>query len=629
VKPPTPPRSALDQLDRAALVRLARVLGLLVRVRATRVELLAVIAPDDKPTASLRGVRRRGSLAQLHPSLTAEWHPTKHTGLKPEDVVPGSGTSVWWRCSADPSHIWRSSVRLRVHGGRCPACSGRLATATTSFRAMHPVLAEQWHPTKNGTLSPDDVTVGSGRKVWWRCGVDARHVWCAVVHAVVRSGHGCPFCDGKRTTVPTSLAARLPELAAEWHATKNGALTPRDVRPTSGRSVYWKCTTCRHVWRTAVSHRATRSHGCPVCSHRVVTGKTSLAAKFPTIAAEWHPTKNGALTPNDIVPRSPRDVHWRCARDASHEWRTRVFKRTREKHGCPFCSHKRVSPATSLARVHPRLAREFHPTKNGALTARDVLPGSDRKVWWRCRKAPAHEWEAQVYARARLGTGCPLCLGRVATPTTSLRVTHPALAGEWHATKNGHRAPDDVKAGSDFEAWWRCTKNKKHAWQARVVTRARGAGCPVCAGRVLTSKTSLGARFPEIATQWHPTKNGDQRPEDVTHRSMRKVWWQCQVHASHVWAAMVYNRTLRGSGCPFCTGSLASVTNSLKIRFPAISREWHPTRNGALMPIDVRPFSHRVIWWRCRRDSAHEWKTPVAWRTAKGTGCPACRQMAR
>jgi hypothetical protein len=143
---------------------------------------------------------------------------------------------------------------------------------------------------------------------------------------------------------------------------------------------------------------------------------------------------------------------------------------------------------------------------------------------------------------------------------------------------------------------------------------------------VLTSKTSLRARFPKIAAQWHIVKNGELRPEDVTYRSRRKVWWQCSVHASHAWPAMVYDRTLRGSGCPFCTGHLASMTNSLKTRFPAIAREWHPTRNGALRPVDVRPFSHHVVWWRCWQDLEHEWKMPVAWRTQKGTGCPACRR---
>ena len=31
----------------------------------------------------------------------------------------------------------------------------------------HPELAAQWHPTKNGTLTPEMVTCGMSKKVWW------------------------------------------------------------------------------------------------------------------------------------------------------------------------------------------------------------------------------------------------------------------------------------------------------------------------------------------------------------------------------------------------------------------------------------------------------------------------------
>jgi hypothetical protein len=263
---------------------------------------------------------------------------------------------------------------------------------------------------------------------------------------------------------------------------------------------------------------------------------------------------------------------------------------------------------------------------NAALTPNDVRPGSEKKVWWRCHKNRSHEWQAQVYSRSSLGTGCPICRGSAATPTTSLRATHPELAREWHRTKNGPRTPDSVKAGSQVSAWWQCRKDTTHEWEMLVSRRAKGGLCPFCRERLPTPKTSLRARFPAVAAQWHGTKNGALRPENVTYKAGRKVWWQCSVHPSHVWAALISNRTRLGSGCPFCHGPRASESESLRVRFPAIARQWHRTRNGDLTPADVRPFSQKVVWWRCRRSPAHEWRAPIVRFTAKGRGCPECRK---
>lgn len=60
----------------------------------------------------------------------------------------------------------------------------------------------------------------------------------------------------------------------------------------------------------------------------------------------------------------------------------------------------------NLKVINPKLAKEWHPTKNGTLTPKDVTPKSGKKVWWLCEKK--HEWKAQISMRA-YGTGCPIC----------------------------------------------------------------------------------------------------------------------------------------------------------------------------------------------------------------------------
>lgn len=224
-----------------------------------------------------------------------------------------------------------------------------------------------------------------------------------------------------------------------------------------------------------------------------------------------------------------------------------------------------------LSVTHPALAAEWHPTKNGDLTADEVNSGSQRKVWWRCALDPSHEWEATIQHRARLGRGCPRC--------GSLQTLFPRLAEQWHPTKNGTLLPDDVTAGSNQKVWWKCPREPDHEWQAQLPNRTRlGVGCPYCAGQKVSITNSLALLFPQAATEWHSTKNGDLTPNDVVAGSGLKVWWQCPKGQDHEWQASLVKRTTGGQGCPFCQGLQVSVTNSLGSLFPEIAVQWHPTK---------------------------------------------------
>jgi hypothetical protein len=144
-----------------------------------------------------------------------------------------------------------------------------------------------------------------------------------------------------------------------------------------------------------VVHR-TSGYGCPFCRGTWVSRSTSLAARFPAVARQWHPTKNGALRPTDVVAGSDRKIWWKCSKGDDHEWRTSPAQRTSGGYGCPFCSGRYPSAASNLALSLPRVARFWHPKRNGKLRATDVLPGSPRKVWWKCDAGPDHEWRTSV-----------------------------------------------------------------------------------------------------------------------------------------------------------------------------------------------------------------------------------------
>ena len=61
----------------------------------------------------------------------------------------------------------------------------------------------------------------------------------------------------------------------------------------------------------------------------------------------------------------------------------------------------------------------------------------------------------------------------------------------------------------------------------------------------------LLSEYPELVSEWHPTKNGELKPEEFAGRSGKKVWWLCP--KNHDYESIISNRTSKKpSGCPHC-----------------------------------------------------------------------------
>jgi hypothetical protein len=276
-------------------------------------------------------------------------------------------------------------------------------------------------------------------------------------------------------------------------------------------------------------------------------------------------------------------------------------------------SYKKMVIENSIAISRPELAAQWHPTKNGSLTPSTVTIGSGKKIWWLC--SFGHAWYSYLKNRVK-GSSCPYCAGRVATPENNLLVKYPSLAAEWHDLKNSPVKPQEVMTRSCTYYWWKCKNN--HEWEAQVRYRVDGGKCPYCIGRRVTADKSLAVKYPEIAKQWHSTKNSDLKPTDFLPKSGKKVWWRCA--KGHEWIAAISVRT-KGAKCPFCSNRRACADNNLRILYPEIAAEWNHKKNGALSPVDVTPRSGQEVWWVC--GCGHEWKAKVRKRV-NGSGCLRC-----
>ena len=625
-------------------------------------------------------------LQTMFPDIADEWNYEKNGALKPSEVTFGSGKNVWWKypyhdplTGKDFIFEWEATVNQRTGSdSSCPVLSGQMVwEGYNDLETVNPELATEWHPTKNGDLTPKDVTPFSQKKVWWILPYDDpvknTHFdfeWEATI-ALRSSGHGCPYLSGQAVfTGYNDLASNFPEIAKEWHPTKNGNLTPDKVLAFSNDKVWWllhykEPTGKKWVfeWEMEISSRTYRGQNCPyLCGKMVMPGFNDLASFNPSIAAEWHPTKNGSLTPQEVTPFSNRAVWWYLPYDdpisGKHfdfEWKAVISSRVSDDLGCPYLSNKAVWIGfNDIKTTYPVLAEQWHPTKNGNKKPEDYTYGSQEHVWWylpyydiNTGKTFGFEWQADILSRTKGENGCPYLSNKaVWVGFNDLRTTHPALAEQWHPTKNGNRKPEDFTYGSRELVWWylkysdeESGKSFEFEWPCRVEDRTiKGVGCPYLTNYAFQSGfNDLCTTHPDLAKQWHPTKNGLLTPAQVSARSDVVVWWYLPFddpntgkHFDFEWKTSLYNRVINGSGCPFLSNrEVWQGFNDLKTTHPAIAAEWHPTKNGDLFPEQVTFGSNLVVWWflpyddeRTGKHFDFEWQASINYRTTTGYKCP-------
>lgn len=184
------------------------------------------------------------------PELMALWDPEKNAA-RPEDVPAYNYNSLWWRCGN--GHSFQRPPRLLLKNPACPTCG----VAATSLAKEHPHLAKLWHPTKNGTLRPEDVDARHAGEVWWTC--EHGHAFRRAPQQIVHDA-SCPSC----ALAEVSLAKVAPAIAAEWHPTRNGEITPELVDADHTMLAWWQCPR-GHEYQAAIRSRVRSNRRCPVC----------------------------------------------------------------------------------------------------------------------------------------------------------------------------------------------------------------------------------------------------------------------------------------------------------------------------------------------------------------------------
>jgi len=143
--------------------------------------------------------------------------------------------------------------------------------------------------------------------------------------------------------------AESPRLLAEWDYGNNVGVNPKDISIALCEKIWWKCSVKEHLpWKATPNSRSYSNSNCPECAKKtknqlikVQAAMKNPLSKYHDIASEFHPTKNGDLTPDMIAAKSNYKIWWKCKKK-NHEYEATAGSRTSKNGtGCPICSESK------------------------------------------------------------------------------------------------------------------------------------------------------------------------------------------------------------------------------------------------------------------------------------------------
>lgn len=222
-------------------------------------------------------VDERNSLAINCPELVEEWDFEKNKDLNVNDFTLGMNKNVWWKCVE--GHSWRAKVAGRVANKHsCPYCSNqKLLQGYNDLATTHPDVLKDWDYSKNKNVSPDEVSYGSDKKVWWKCSAKG-HSFQSYIKSRVYNNSGCPLCSHRIIVKGTNdILTEFPEVLDMIDLSLTNIKELYDCSVGSKKKVWWKCLLGDRSWEASIKSRLLLGSGCPTCSGRVSKSEQNFA----------------------------------------------------------------------------------------------------------------------------------------------------------------------------------------------------------------------------------------------------------------------------------------------------------------------------------------------------------------
>ncbi len=619
-----------------------------------------------------------------HLELMKEWDWEKNNllGLYPDKLTSGSHKKVWWKCVN--GHSWDAEIKSRVSGSRCRFCTGQAVTEERSLATKFPELIKEWDYKKNYPLTPNDVSSGTNKVVYWKCSI-CKQVYSQSVYSrtkrLTKKSPKCPVCLGVQI-IPNynSLKAKYPEVAKEWDYKRNAPIKPENIAPHTNKEYYWLCGN-GHSYLATPNNKIRGKAKCPEC----YLATNNLAVVNPELAAQWHPIKNNKA-PDEVTFGCNDSAHWLCP-ICNHEWQAKINNRNNGR-GCPECSKGQHTSFPEQAiyyyvkQLFPDAINQykfngveidvFIPSVNIGIEydGSGLYHGTSLKHDKDIRKNEFLFEQGVNLIRVR-DTDCypmeeELCKIFLIKHTSTYENLQPTIE-------------QLLLYISQITGVYQVINVDIKSIKNPILKDIHTVKFEDSFAYYATVNSS------KIKALWDYDKNSPLTPEMVTPMSSREVSWICKNDSTHKWDAPVssissgygyrhqytteewiekarevhgdrydYSKAnyinsetpitiickthgeftplppdhLAGKNCKWCKGQGGyHPLHTLAVVRPDLAKEWdfeHPENKG-LTPDDVVVTDNtNEYWWRCNKGKPHSYSAKISYRIKQNSGCSVC-----
>lgn len=495
----------------------------------------------------------------LNSKLLEEWNFNKNIDISPDMITNGSNKKIWWICS-NCGNEWEATPKNRNKGTGCPKCAlskiGKnkiktLIKKNGSLFEKRPDLVKEWNYSKNTTISPNEVTIGSKKKVWWVC--SKGHEWEATIDNRVR-GSKCLFCSGQKAIIgENDLVTTNPELLEEWDYIKNGSMLPEQFKSGSNKSVWWKCE-LGHSWKTTIAHR-NQGTGCPHCY-------SEYGTSFPEQAICYYLSKITIIKNREKIDDQEIDIYLPNYNigfeyDGSYYHENDLSKIKEAKKDKIIANNNIV-----LYRIKESDKDEFDKINNIIYCRIDrdyqyiekVIKNIEKILNVKINDLDINRDKLNIYKQYIKSI-----------KEHNFTIENPELLKEWDYEKNDGINPENFTSGSNKKLWWKCIKCKS-SYMASIYHKTTGTKCPYCSGKKVNKTNNLKFMYPEISKMWDYEKNKNLNPKEIYFRSRTKVWWKCDNCSKSFIAPICSRIRAKSFNCPDCMHKHIGLLNKEKAK---------------------------------------------------------------
>ena len=431
------------------------------------------------------------------------------------------------------------------------------------------------------------------------------------------------------------LETTNPNIAKEWNYKLNIG-SPKNYIKGSTYRAHWICSVCGNKWEACIRDRVkSKWKMCPLCM-AVKRGqqrhehalKTQGSITNPLLLKEWDYEKNDKA-PTEFTPQSNESVFWICS-TCGYRFQAKINNRQNRDGGCACCSHQVLAPGINdLQTTHPRLAKEWHPTKNGNLKPSDVSYGMASRIWWLCPEG--HEYQASLNHRSS-GTNCPTCNAGRQTSFAEQAVffyvqkVFPDAINRYTEIFKKSMEVDifipSIRLAIEYDgmAWHKEDKLEREKEKYRIC-QEHGIKLIRLKEKMPTENVHTADEYLSIEGNMYEHKQLAQIIRFLLDKidPESNILTRQNPHRQHSSVDIDLERDemeIRSYMTKIKTGSLADT-------YPTLAMEWHPTKNQGLSPDKVKSRSDITVWWLCPACN-NAYKASVGHRSIGGTGCPKC-----